>query len=95
MKHLDDKYKEEVKDHRYKINPTENFILIERKPLNFLRTEYQVRNETKHRNSQKVVQNRGRLEVKPYPKQNINPVIGKLKIFLRNCPSFKEKICLK
>ena len=62
----------EVKDHRYKIHPTENIILRKRDPPQSLRTQYQVQNETQIRKNQKVVGNNGKLEVKNYPKNNQN-----------------------
>ena len=46
MKYLNVEYHVEVKDHRYKIHPTENFILRKRDPPKHLRTQYQVQNET-------------------------------------------------
>ena len=46
MKYLDGIYKVEVKEHRYRIHPTENIILRKRDPPQSLRTQYQVQNET-------------------------------------------------
>ena len=47
MKYLNVEYFVEVKDHRYKIHPTENIIIRKREEPKFLRTQYQVQNETK------------------------------------------------
>ena len=49
MKYLNGEYYEEVKDHRYKIHPTENIILRLRDEPKSLRTQYQVQNETQIR----------------------------------------------
>ena len=46
MKYLNGEYYVEVKDHRYKIHPTENFILRLRDEPKSLRIQYQVQNET-------------------------------------------------
>ena len=46
MKNLDGNYYVEVKDHRYKIHPTENIFLGKRDPPSSLRTQYEVQNET-------------------------------------------------
>ena len=89
MKYLDGNYYVEVKDHRYKIHPTENIILRKRDEPKSLRTEYQVQNETKIRRNQKVIKNdNDQLVVKNYPK-NINkqPIIQKQ---LPSCPSCKQ-----
>ena len=45
MKFLNGEYYVEVKDHRYKIHPTENIILRKRDPPQSLRTQYQVQTE--------------------------------------------------
>ena len=57
QKHQIDKkvHRQEVKDHRYKIHPTENIILRKRDPPLSPRTQYQVQNETQIRRNQKVV----------------------------------------
>ena len=89
MKYLNGEYFVEVKDHRYKIHPTENIILRKRDPPTSLRTQYQVQNETQIRRNQKVIKNNNdQLVVKNYPK-NINkqPIIQKQ---LPNCPSCKQ-----
>ena len=57
MKYLNGQYHVEVKDHRYKIHPSENIILRLRDPPTSLRTPYQVRNETQIKKNQKVVKN--------------------------------------
>ena len=55
MKYLNGDYYVEVKDHRYKkIHPTEKNILRKRDPPLYLRTQYQVQNETQIRKNQKV-----------------------------------------
>ena len=74
MKHLSAQNYEEVKDHRYRIHPTEIIIIREREPLTSLRTQYQVQNETQIRKNQKVIKNdNNELIVKPYPK-NKQPI---------------------
>ena len=55
MKYLEGNYYVEVKDHRFRIHPTENVILGKRDPPQSLRTHYQVQNETQNRKNQKVV----------------------------------------
>ena len=62
MKYLNGEYYVEVKDHRYRIHPTENFILRKRNPPTSLRTQYKVQNNTQIRKNQKVVENNGKLE---------------------------------
>ena len=57
MKYLNGEYYVEVKDHRYKIHPTENIIIRIRDPPTSLRTQYQVQNEIKIRKNQKVIKN--------------------------------------
>ena len=54
MKYLNGQYYVEVRDHRYKIQKTENIILGERGPPKYLRTQYQVQNESQIRKNQKV-----------------------------------------
>ena len=87
MKYLNGEYYVEVKDHRYKIHPTENIILRKRDPPTSLRTQYQVQNETKIRRNQKVIKNdNDQLIVKNYPKnKNKQPIHQQPK--LPNCPS--------
>ena len=94
MKYLNGNYYVEVKDHRYKIHPTENIILRLRDEPKSLRTEYQVQNETQIRKNEKVIKNdNDQLVVKNYPK-NINkqPIIQKQ---LPNCPSCKQNTWLE
>ena len=86
MKYLDGNYYVEVKDHRYKIHPTENIILRKRDEPKSLRTQYQVQNETKIRRKQKVVKKDDQLVVKNYPK-NKRSIIQKQ---LQNCPNCKQ-----
>ena len=57
MKYLNGNYYIEVKDHRYKIHPTENIILCKRDPPKSLRAQYQVQNETKLRRNKQVIKN--------------------------------------
>ena len=69
MKYPNGYYYVEVKDHRYKIQPTENITLRKRDPPLTLRTQYQVQNETQIMRNQKVNKNdNDHLEVKNYPK---------------------------
>ena len=90
MKYLDGNYYVEVKDHRYKIHLTENFILKLRNEPKSLRTQYQVQNETQIRRNQKVIQNDiEELTVKNYPK-NKQSITQQQKIKPPNCPSCKQ-----
>ena len=57
MKYLNGEYHVEVKDHRYKIHPTENNILRRRDEPTCLNTQYHVQNETQIRRNQKVFKN--------------------------------------
>ena len=87
MKYLNGEYYVEVKDHRYKIHPTENIILSKRDPSKSLRTQYQVQNDTQIRRNQKLIKNdNDKLIVKNYPK-NKQPIIQKQ---LPNYPSCKR-----
>ena len=71
MKFLDGNYYVEVKDHQYKIHPTENIILRKRDEPKSLRTQYQVQNETHIGRNQKVIKNdNDHLVVRNYPKIN-------------------------
>ena len=93
MKYLDGNYYVEVRDHRYKVRPTENIIKRLRDPPTSLRTQYQVQNETQIRRNQKVIKNvNDELVVKNYPK-NKQPNQQKYKP--PNCPSCKQKNCLE
>ena len=90
MKYLNGEYYVEVKDHRYKIYPTENIILRKRDPPTSLRTKYQVQNETQIQKNQKVIRDDdNELIVKNYPK-NKQPIIQEREIKLPNCPSCKR-----
>ena len=90
MKYLIGNYYVEVKDHRYKIQPTEKIILRKRDPPTSLRTQYQVQNETQIRKNQKVIRNdNNQLIVKNYPK-NKQPIIHQQKFKPPNCPSCKQ-----
>ena len=93
MKYLNGEYYVEVKDHRYKIHPTENILLRKRDTPTSLRTQYPVQNETHIRRNQKVIRNDdNQLIVKSYPKNKIKkPVIQPQ---LPNCPSCKRNIRL-
>ena len=96
MKYLNGQYYVEVKDHRYKIHPTENIILRKRNPPTSLRLQYQVQNETQIRRNQKVIKNdNNQLIVKNYPKnnnKNNQPVIQKQ---LPDCPNCKRNVWLE
>ena len=90
MKYPNGEYYVEVKDHRYKIHPTENIILRKREPPTSLRSQYQIQNETKIRRNQKVIkEDNDQLVVKNYPK-NKQPIIHQQKFKLPNCPSCKQ-----
>ena len=90
MKYLDGRFFVEVKDHRYKIHPTENIILRLRDEPKSLRIQYQVQNETQIRRNQKVTKNdNDLLTVKSYPK-NKKPPIQQQKFKPPNCPSCKR-----
>ena len=90
MKFPNGEYYVEVKDHRYKIHPTENFVLRKRDPPQSLRIQYQVQNETQIWKHQKVIKNDKELIVKIYPK-NKQPIKQQPKITPPNCPTCKQK----
>ena len=95
MKYLNGEYCVEVKDHRYKIHPTENIILRKRNPPTSLTTQYQVQIETQIRRNQKVIKNdNDQLVVKNYPK-NKQPIIQHQKINIPNCPTCKQNSSLE
>ena len=95
MKYLNGEYYVEVKDHRYKIHPTENIILRLRHEPKSLRTQYQVQNETQIRKNQKVIKNdNNQLVVKNYPK-NKQPLIHQQKFKPPSCPSCKQNTWLE
>ena len=90
MKYLNGEYYVEVRDHRYKIHPTENIIIRKRDEPKSLRTQYQVQNETQIRKNQKVVKNdNDQLVVKNYPK-NKQSITQQQKFKPPNYPSCKE-----
>ena len=90
MKNLNGEYYVEVKDHRYKIHPTENNILRKRDEPKSLRTQYQVQNETQIRRNQKVIKNdNDQLINKNYPRKK-HPIIQQQKLKPPNCPSCKQ-----
>ena len=90
MKYLNGNYSVGVKDHRYKIQPTENIILRLRDEPKSLRTQYQIQNETHIRKNQKIIKNdNDQLIVKNYPK-NKQSIIEQQNFNLLNCPSCKR-----
>ena len=90
MKYLDGQYYVEVRDHRYRIQPTEKIIRL-RKKLISPRIQYQVQNETHARKNQKVIKNdNNELVVKNYSK-NKQPIQQQSKFKSPNCPSFKSR----
>ena len=98
MKYLNGNYYVEVKDHRYKIHPRENFILTLRDEPKSLTTQYQIQYETKIRTNQKVIRNDdNRLVVKNYPKNKNKkqPIIQQPKSDSPNCSSCKQNIVLE
>ena len=92
MKYLNGRYYVQVKDHRYKIHPTENIILRKRDPPTSLRKQYSVQKETQIRKNQKVIKNdNDQLVVKNYPKnKNKQPIQQQDEIKLPNCPSCQQ-----
>ena len=79
-----------MRDHRYKIHPTENRKLRKRDPPTSLRTQYQVQNATQIRRNHKVIKNdNDQLIVKTYPK-NKQPINQQQKFTPPNCPSCKH-----
>ena len=95
MKYLHSNYYVEVKDHRYRIHPTENNILRKRDPPQSFRTQYQVQNDTQIRRNQKGIKNdNDELVVKNYPK-NKQPIIEQQKLKPPNCPSCRRSNWLK
>ena len=91
MKYPNGNYYVEVKDHRYKIHPTENITLRKRDPPLTLRTQYQVQNETQIMRNQKVNKNdNDQLEVKNYPKIKQQTQQQQLKFTPPSCPNCKR-----
>ena len=96
MKYPNGQYYVEVKDHRYKIHATCNIILRKRDPPDFMRTQYQVQNETQIRKNQKVNKNgNDELIVKSYPRNKKQPIIQQHKFKPPNCPSCKKNMWLE
>ena len=97
MKYLNGENYVEVKDHRYKIHPTENIILSKRDPPKSLRTQHQVKNQTQIRTNQKVIRNDdNQLIVKNYPQnKNKQPIIQQQKFKPTNCPTCKQNSWLE
>ena len=89
MKYLNGEYHVEVKDHRYRIHPTENITLRKRDPPTSVRTQYQVQNETRIRRKQRTIKRfNDQLVVKNYLKnKNKQPIIHKQ---LPNCATCKQ-----
>ena len=95
MKHLNSDYYVEVKDHRYRLHPTEKIILRKQNPPRSLRTQYQVQKETQIRKNQKVIKNdNNELIVKNYPKKK-QPIQKQPRFKPPNCPSCKLKTGLE
>ena len=96
MKYLEGKYYVEVKDHRYKIHPTENFIIRKLDPPSSLRTQYQVQNETKIRRNQKGNKTENdELIVESYTKSKQVFIQQQPKFKPPNCPSCKQNFWLE
>ena len=95
MKYLIGENYVEVKDHRYRNHPTENFILLKLDSPKSLGTQYQVHNETQIRKNQKVIKNdNDQLIVKNYPK-NKQPIIQQQKFKPPKCSSCKQNMWLE
>ena len=94
MKYLNGENNVEVKDHRYKIHPTENIILRKRDPPRSLRTQYQVQNDIQIRKNQKVIENDNDQLIKNYP-ENKQSIIQQQKFKPTNCPTCKQNIWLE
>ena len=95
MKYPNGEYYVEVKDHRYKIHPTEKIILRKRDPPQSLRTPYQAQNETQIGRNQEVIENNRKIEVKNYPKNKKQPTHQQPKFKLPYCPNCKQIVCLE
>ena len=94
MKYLNGDYYVEVKDHRYRIHPTEIIILRKIDPPLSLGTQYQVQNETQIRKDQKVNKiGSNQLVVKNYPKSK--QPFRQPKFKPPNCPACKQNIWLQ
>ena len=92
MKYLNVEYHVEVKDHRYRIHPTENIILRKRGPPTSLRIQYQVQNETQIRRNQKVIKNENDESVVTNYLKNKQPIIQQRDFKPPNFPSCKRNI---
>ena len=96
MKYLNGEYYVEVKDHRYKIHPTECIILRLRDEPKSFRTQNQVENETQIRRKQKVIRNdNNELLVENYPKNKQPNIQQQHEIKPPNCPSCKQNMWLE
>ena len=94
MNYLNGESYVEVKDHRYRVHPTENLILRKRDPPNFLRSQYRVQNETQIRRNQNVNKNdNDELKIKNYPEIK-QPNIQQPKFKPPNCPSCRQNTWL-
>ena len=56
MIYLDGQYYVELKDHRYRIHPTENIKIGLRNEPKFFRTQYQVQNDTQFLKTKKLLE---------------------------------------
>ena len=75
MKYPKGNYYVDVKDHRYRICPTEKIILRFRDESNSLRTQYQVQNETQIWKNHKGIKNDNDQLVVKYYSKNKQPII--------------------
>ena len=95
MKYLNGEYYVEVKDHRYRIHPTENKILRKQDPPTSLRIQYQVQNNPQIRKNQEVIKNdNNELIVKNNPKKK-QTIQQQPKFKPPNCPTCKHTIWLE
>ena len=95
MKYLNGNYYVAVKDHRYKINPSEIIILSLKDEPKSLRNQNQIQNETKNLKNQKVIKNdNDELVVKNYPKIK-EPIQQQPRFKPPNCSSCKQNIWLE
>ena len=87
MKYLYGEFYVEVKDPRYVIQPTENFLLRKRDPPTSLGTQNQVQNGTQIRKTQKLIRDDNyELIVKISP-ENKQPIQQQPKFELPKCPN--------
>ena len=95
MKYLNGEYYVELKDHRYRVHPTDIIILRKLDSPTSLRTQYQVQIDTQIRKNEKVIKNNFiDLEVKHYPKGK-ESITQTAKFILPNSPSCKRNIWLE